>query len=169
MVANRLWLKTHRLVAVYLTEEALKSMWWPVRLRDTITGDGHPITGGENEQIQALWLNTTFGLLGGLSLRQDTRGGWVQLKKETLGLVPLLDISRLNSSQVKGLLELYVSVSAQELPPLPVQFEQAAQKQGWRYQVDRALIDIVAGQPKDLTPIYEMLAREPILCLKPLA
>jgi hypothetical protein len=169
MVAEGLRLNTNKLAAVYLLEEVLSNVWWPVRLKETITRDGHAITREQHEQIQALWLNSTFGLLGIISLRQDTEGPWVGLKKETWGTVPLLDISRLVKEQVKSLLELYLDVSAQELPPFPIQFEEAVQKQGWRYEVDQALIKVINGEAKDLTPIYEMLVREPIICLKPLS
>ena len=108
-------------------------------------------------------------MLGILSLRQDTEGPWIKLKKETWGAIPLLDVTQLSEEQVKGLLEVYSRVSGQELPPFPIQFQQAAQKQGWRYEVDKALIEIITGETKGLTTIYEMLAREPIICLKPLA
>lgn len=168
MVANRVWLKTHKLGGTYLEAEALGSMWWPVRLKETMTTDRQAIAREQHEQIQALWLNTTFGLLGTLALRQDTRGAWIQLKKEALGMVPFLDISRLTKEQIERLIELYTKASVQELPPFPIQFQQATQKQGWRYEVDKALIEIITGEAKDLTPIYEMLAREPIICLKPL-
>lgn len=169
MVANRLRLNTHKLVATYIQEKALGSMWWPVCLKEPVTKDDHEVTTEQHEHIQTLWLNATFGLLGILAMRQDTEGPWIQLKKEALENVPFLDVAQLNGKQVNSLLELYSKASVQELPPLPIQFQQAAQKQGWRYEVDKALIEIVTGEAKDLTPIYEMLAREPIICLKPLA
>jgi hypothetical protein len=79
-----------------------------------------------------------------------------------------LDVSKLSQEQFQKLTELYIKMSMQDLLPIPTQFQQAAQKQGWRYEVDQALVEIVTGESKDLTPIYEMLAREPIICLKPL-
>jgi len=168
MVAERLWLVTNLLVTVCLGEEALSDMWWPVRLKEIATSDGYDLPREEHEKIQALWLNSTFGLLGILSLRQDTRGAWIKLKKETLNAIPLLDVSRLTQQQIQKLVQLYVEVSMQDVPPIPTQFQQAAQRQGWRYEVDKALVEIITGETKDLTPIYEMLAREPIICLKPL-
>lgn len=131
MVAERLRLNTNKLPTVYLDEEALSDMWWPVRLIDTTNRSGHAITREQHEQMQALWLNSTFGLLGILSYRQDTEGAWIKLKKETLGNIPLLDISRLSKKRVEQLLDLYSKMPAQELPSFPVQFQQAAQKQGW--------------------------------------
>jgi hypothetical protein len=169
MVAERLWLITNKLTAIYLSDEALSDMWWPIRLKEFATSDNYDLPRDEHERIQALWFNSTFGLLGILSYRQDTRGAWIKLKKEILNTIPVLDISRLTKEQVQKLVQLYTKVSVQELPPISTQLQEAAQKQGWRYEVDKALVEIVTGESKDLTPIYEMLAREPIICLKPLA
>jgi hypothetical protein len=168
MVGSRIRLNTHRVAAVLLSEEALASMWWPVRLTDVLTSDGKTIYSEEHGKIQALWLNSTFGLLNILSLRQDTEGPWVQLKKEVLQIVPFLDISKLTREQVEKLIAFYAVVANEELPPIPEQFHLSVQKTGWRYKVDMMLLEIINGNVADLTTIYDMLAREPILCLKPL-
>lgn len=168
MVAERLWLITMRLLAVRLPEPALASEWWPVTLKSVITSDGKTLVAKEHESIQVLWLNTTPGILSWLAFREDTRGAWVSLKSETLRLLSFLDVTKLTATQVEELLQVFAQFSQQELPPFPIQFQQAAQKQGWRYEVDKKVVEIVTGESKDLTPIYEMLAREPIICLKPL-
>lgn len=169
MVAERLRLNTMRVMAVELSEPALASEWWPVTLKSTSSIDGKVLSSGEHENIQVLWINTTLGVLSWLALREDTEGPWVGLKSEMLRLLPLLDLTKLTATQQRDLLQVYALFSQQELIPFPVQFQQAAQKKGWRYEVDKALIATVTGVSKDLTPIYEMLAREPIVCLKPLA
>lgn len=163
MVANRLWLKTHKLAAVYLDKPALGSMWWPAGMKDLAKA-----TKEELNKIEVLWLNSTFGLLGILSLRQDTRGAFIQTKKEALESVPILNAKSLTKKQIDELLVLYSGLSTKEIPAFPVQFEEAAKKQGWRYELDKRLVEIIIGETKDLTPLYEMLAREPIICLKPL-
>jgi len=50
MVAERLWLNTHKIVASYLTSEALANVWWPVRLNDSITSDGVVVNAEEHEK-----------------------------------------------------------------------------------------------------------------------
>ena len=164
MVANRLWLKTHRVAAVYLDKPGLGSMWWPATMKNFTK-----ITTDELNKIEVLWLNSTFGLLGILSLRQDTRGAFIQTKKEALEAVPILNAESLTKKQIGELLDLYFALSTKEIPAFPIQFEEAAKKQGWRYELDKRLVEIIVGETKDLTPLYEMLAREPIICLKPLA
>jgi len=169
MLAERIWLITNRLMALHLSAEVLSNVWWPVRLKEVKADKDIFLASAEqNEQIQTLWLNGTFGLLGILSLRQDTRGAWIGLKKDTWGHVPFLDISQLKQNQVQALAELYSTLCSQEPPAIPIQINQAAQKQGWRYELDQKLVEIVVGEAKDLTNIYEMLAREPIISLKPL-
>jgi len=166
MVAERLRLNTMRLMAVELSELALASEWWPVTLKPVLTSDGKVLVSKEHENIQVLWLNTTPGVLSWLAFREDTEGPWVGLKSETLRLLPLLDITKLTATQAQGLLHVFAQFGQQELPPLPIQFQQAVEKQGWRYEVDQETIKIVTGETKDLTPIYGMLAREPIFSLK---
>jgi len=168
MVAERLRLNTMRLMSVELSEPALASEWWPVTLKSIAGSDGKTLAAKEHENIQVLWLNTTPGILSWLAFREDTEGPWVGLKSETLRLLPLLDVTKLTATQLEDLLQAFTQFGQQELPPFPIQFQQAAQKQGWRYDVDKALVEIITGETKDLTPIYEMLAREPIICLKPL-
>jgi len=167
MMAERFWLSTSSLVATYLNDEALSNMWWPVRLKEVATVEGGRVEREAHLRSQVLWLNSTFGLICILSYALS-HWVWVGLKKETLGIVPLLDMTAMKEEQVNRIVKLFEKLSAQELPPFPIQFQQAAQKQGWRYEVDKALVEIITGESKDLTPIYEMLAREPIICLKPL-
>ncbi len=166
MVAERLRLNTMRLMAVELSELALASEWWPVTLKPVLSSDGKALVSKEHENIQVLWLNTTPGVLSWLAFREDTEGPWVGLKSETLRLLPLLDVTKLTATQTRGLLHVFAQFGQQELPPLPIQFQQAVQKQGWRYEVDQETVKIVTGETKDLTPIYGILAREPIFSLK---
>jgi hypothetical protein len=88
------WLVTVGVVAAYTEEPIIPQVTWtvPVSL--------------EEAKIQALWLNTTPGLLHILSLRQDSKGGYVQVKKETLRNLLLLDVKKLTYEQKKSLLDL---------------------------------------------------------------
>ncbi len=104
-----------------------------------------------------------------MSFRQDTRGAWIGLKKESWGKVPVLNMNKLNKQQVSELEHLYFELNSLEIPAIPEQFKLAVQKQGWRYELDKKLVEIVTGKQVDLTPLYEMLVREPIISLKPLS
>lgn len=168
MVAERLWPATMRIIATRLPRPALARDWWPVTLKAISNVNGRPVSLEEHERLQVLWLNSSFTLLSWFAFREATRGAWGSLKSEGLRSLGVLDITKLTAAQIEGLLHMFAPFGQQELPPFLIQFQQAAQKQGWRYEVDRELVEIVAGESKDLTPIYEMLAREPIICLKPL-
>lgn len=117
-VVDRLRLNSHRLVAMYLDSEALSNVCWPVRLQGGITRDGQPFTGDEAQHVLALWLNSTPALPGLLALRQDTEGAWVRFKKTTLGLVPVLDLSQPDRSQLDQLLGPFSRLRAQTFPPI---------------------------------------------------
>jgi len=168
MIAERLWLITHRIVASYLTSEALSNMWWPTQLTTVETFDGAHVNADEHGKIQTLWLNTTLGILGLLAYRQDTRGAWVKFKKETLNLLPVLDLSKLTKSQVDQLLVAFDKFSKIEMEPLPNQFSQAASGSGTRREMDLEILQILTGNTIDLKTLYEYLAEEPIISLSPL-
>jgi len=168
MIAERLWLITHRIVASYLTSEALSNMWWPTQLTILETFDGAHVNADEHGKIQTLWLNTTLGILGLLAYRQDTRGAWVKFKKETLNLLPLLDLTKLTRSQVDKLLIAFDKFSKSEMDPLPNQFSQATSGSGTRREMDLEILQILTGNTIDLKTLYEYLAEEPIISLSPL-
>jgi len=168
MIAERLWLITHKIVASYLTSEALSNMWWPTQLTAIKTSDGVYVNADEHGKIQTLWLNTTFGILGLLAYRQDTRGAWVKFKKETLNLLPVLDLTKLTKSQVDKLLVAFDKFSKIEIEPLLSQFLEAASGSGIRREMDLETLQILTGITIDLKTLYEYLAEEPIISLKPL-
>ncbi len=168
MVAERLWLNTHRIVASYLTSEALSNMWWPVRLSEVATSDGIKVNAEKHEKIQALWLNTTLGILGLLAYRQDTRGAWVKFKKETLKLVPVLDLSKLAGEQVDRLIDAFDKFCVRDMKPLPDQLSEAASGTGIRREMDLEVLKILTGKALDLKILYELLSKEPIITLRPL-
>jgi len=169
MVVERLRLNTMKLLATRLGEEALACEWWPVRLKARDLDDGNDVTGDEHGKVQALWLNTTPALLSWMALRQDTEGAWVAMKSKTLKLLPLLDISKLTSEQVDTLLALFDRFSKQEMPPFPEQYALAAQCEGVKWEMDREVLKVLLGEEVDIRSLYQLLAREPILTLKPLA
>lgn len=168
MVAERLRLNTHRVVASYLTSGALANVWWPVRLKEAVTSEGVLVSAEEHEKIQVLWVNTTFGIFGLLAYRQDTEGAWVKFKKEILNLVPILDLSKLTREQVDGLLATFDRFCGSEMEPLPDQFSEAASGIGVRREMDLEVLKTLTGKEIGLKPLYECLAEEPIISLNPL-
>jgi hypothetical protein len=128
----------------------------------------------EEAKIQALWLNTTPGLLHILSLRQDSAGGYVQIKKETLRSLLLLDDKRLSYEQRKALLDLVDKTRKIKMDRLANQLEEASRKQGIRYKIDKVFLklfgldveeDLEAWQK--MKEIYEQLANETLLQWSP--
>lgn len=168
LVAEGLWLNANKIVAVYLPTKALSNVWWPLQLEKTKTSDMANVSEEEHEKIQVLWLNSTLGILGLLSYRQDTRGGWIGLKKDILRLVPTLDLTRLKRKQVNELIALYQEMSNIDFSPLPQQFKDAASGSGPRFELDAKLIKVILGNQIDLNTLYRYLSREPIISLEPL-
>lgn len=168
MITESMRLNTYGIIASFLDSEALSNVWWPIKLKETMTSDKNKVNGREQEKISALWLNSTYGILGLLSYRQDTEGPWVEIKKATLGLIPMLDLTKVSRKQVDDLLSVFDKLCKTELPSLPVQFQEAADGTGIRKEIDQQMQEAVMKKPVDLKIIYEYLADEPIISLNPL-
>ena len=155
----RFRLTTIGVVTAYTSEPTISQVTWTI-----------PIS-LEEAKVQALWLNTTPGLLHLLSLRQDSAGGFVQIKKEMLGNLLLLDVGRLETSQKEVLLRSARDIiNGKRLPRLIDQFNYATQKKGIRYDLDKTFLklfgvdiekDDIAWQK--MKELYEQLAEETLL------
>ena len=96
LVAERLRLNTARVVALSTERPVLSNVWWPLKT------DDH-----KWEKALAVYLNCSMGLLALLATRNTTQGNWVKLKKADLKEMPVLDPSRLSSSQLQALSRLF--------------------------------------------------------------
>jgi hypothetical protein len=150
LVAERLWLKTQRLVSVRCSESVLSNVWWPVYG-----------LAPEEEKALALWLNSSPGLLLLIAHREETRGAWNKFKKPVLSAMPVLDVRSLRQNQRELLSEAYDELASEPLLPFPQMAEDSA-----RRRIDEAVQEAL-GLP-DVAPLREMLAREPIVSLHPL-
>jgi hypothetical protein len=153
LVVERLRVNTHRLVACQTSEPVLSNVWWPVR-----------VTGADAEivsKVLALWLNSTLGVGVFLSHREETEGAWIAMKKPTLAQMPVLDPRGLASAQLAVLAEAFDTLRDAELQPFSRWGADVV-----RSQIDAALVSAL-GLP-DLSVVRSLLAREPVVCLKPL-
>ncbi len=101
-----------------------------------------------------LWLNGSLSLLAFFGSRVATRSAWMQMKKPAWAAMPVLDVRQLSDAQAANLAAAYDALGDRELLALaelnvdPV-----------RRAIDQAL-SATLGWP-DLSPVREMLAREP--------
>ncbi|MBI4235975.1 MAG: hypothetical protein HY688_01290 [Chloroflexi bacterium] len=153
LLAERLWLKTQRLAAVRLPEPVLSNVWWPLALAAAEEAQ---------EKALALWLNSTSGLLTLLAHREETRGAWVDFKKPVLAAMPVLNVSALSPAQLDALAHAYDRLAQQPLQPFPLMDQDPV-----RREIDAAVSQAL-GLP-DVRPLRDLLAREPGVCLRPLA
>jgi hypothetical protein len=151
MVAERAWLITQRTLAVRMPAPALSNVWWPLRLKKANVSI---------EKIICLWLNSSLGLLSMIGHRVPTRGPWIQFKKPTVELLPVLDPRALDHAQQARLAAAYDSVSEQGLLPISKIATDLV-----RAAIDQA-VSTVLGLP-DLGFLRSMLGQEPIICDQP--
>lgn len=152
LLGARIWLFTRRLWAVRLIKPVLSNVWWPFTLKEKFNQE-------INEKVLVIWFNSTLNLLLLLAHRQETRGAWVQFKKPILAALPVIDLSSLSESQLARLAALYDEVADQPLLAFP-----EMDKDPVRARIDGAVAEAL-GLP-DFSILRELLAREPVVCLK---
>ena len=154
VIADRLWLKTIRIVAARLPDRVLSNTWWPLRL--TLDRDA-----SKRGKALILWLNSTLGLLVLLATRVETRGAWVEFKKPSLSSMPVLDVDSLTTSQLDALASAYDDAATHELRPLAeIMYDDT------RIMLDSAIA--TTCQLPDIRILREMLGREPLVTLQPM-
>jgi hypothetical protein len=152
LVAERMWLKTQRLVAVHLDQPVLSNVWWSFAFQEDIA----PI---DASKALVLWLNSTLGMLVLLATRDETRGAWVDFKKPSLGGMPVLDVRALTQEQLQMLAAAYDRVCCSEIQPLPHMANDEV-----RAEIDAAIAQ--ALNLPDFSILRTMLAREPVVCME---
>lgn len=154
MIGDRIRFNTNRLVGVRLPERALSNTWWPLLLREGVDTERH-------EKAVILWINSTLGLILLLIRRQETEGPWMQFKKPILANLPIIDLRGLSDNQLDILASTYDRLAQNELKP----FAEINTDES-RAEIDTA-IGRVFNIP-DLSRIRRLLAKEPVVCIKPL-
>jgi hypothetical protein len=163
IVVERAWLTTVRVTAALTAKPVLSNVWWPIRVRPTKTRDGSELDQRTVAKLLALWLNSTLGILLLLSEAETTRGPWVKFKKRPLHTLPVVDFTRLTSGEVVRLRQAYDNLAQQKLQALPIEFATPQTRQ----RIDNAFSDGL-HLDSDLTSLYRLLARDPIITCKPL-
>jgi hypothetical protein len=158
MMAERLRLNTARVVCVQLPRKALSNTWWPLSYKHGTADEKR-----EAEQVLALWLNSTLGLIMLMAARVDTEGPWIQIKKPILAGLQVLDATRLTPQKRSRLARLYEQVKARELGRIPDIANDAT-----RAQIDAGLMGIM-GIDANLLDVRELVASEPLLLPTPAA
>jgi hypothetical protein len=108
IIAQRLWSNTAHTLAGYLDKEILSNEWWTLVPSNKLkTKDGETINSRDVCKIWTLWVNSIPGTLTYMAHREETRGGWIQMKKASLQRMPILDPRELTTRQIDSLVELF--------------------------------------------------------------
>lgn len=156
MLPKELRLNTNSTAGVTLSDKALSNVWWPTRW-DGVGED-------ENRRMEkhlALWLNSTLGLVGMLSQRQDTEGPFVKFPKAWWESTDVLDLDSLDEDQLERLDELWGEVSDKEFKPFPEMTDDDV-----REEIDDAFEEIL--DIEGLGTLREFLGREPVVTDEPI-
>ena len=147
LIVERGRLNTYTALAIYLDEEVLSNVWWPIKVDDEVA------------KILAVWLNSTFGILLLLSIAEVTRGPWVKFKKDVLSEMPILNVNMLKSKDREYILNLFdKKIRNLEIKPLPEEFANPDA----RRVIDEAISEALGLKIK-LDSLYDLLSNEPML------
>ena len=156
MLPKELRLNTNSVVSVTLSNKALSNVWWPTRW------DGSDeLTNRAMERRLSLWLNSSIGILGMLSVRQDTEGPFVKFPKAWWKTAPVLNLDSLEPDDLRVLDELWDDVNNSTFSPFPQMNENSV-----RQRIDETFEEIL--DIDELGTIREYLAREPVVSNSPL-
>jgi hypothetical protein len=154
LISERVRLNTQENISVRLSKKVLSNVWWPLALKGKRTN-------AKREKALTLWLNSTLGLLMILANREETEGAWVKFKKPVLGAMPVLDVQALKPKQLKDFAETYDKICEKTLLPFPEMADDPV-----RAEIDASIAK--ALKLPDFSILRELLAQEPIICLRPL-
>jgi hypothetical protein len=152
LLAERMWLKTQRLVAIRLDRPVLSNVWWSFTFESNIEST-------EIDKALVVWLNSTLAFTILLATRDETRGAWVDFKKPSLSGMPVLDVRALSPNQIRILAKAFDRISDKELMPLPLMESDQV-----RAEIDSAIAQ--ALELPDFSILRGMLGREPVVCMK---
>ncbi|GJL79929.1 MAG: hypothetical protein NPINA01_29180 [Nitrospinaceae bacterium] len=145
LIAERLWPVTHRVIAIRFDTEVLGNTWWALK--------GQSLN-EQHEKALILWLNSSPSLLMYFGRRVITRSAWMQMKKPAWTSMPVLDVRALDSENLNALAAVYDDLAEESLEAIARLDQDQTRK-----RIDDAISETL-GLP-DLSPIRELLAREP--------
>ena len=145
LIIERLRTNTHRLVAVRFEADILGNTWWAFKPDSLST---------EQEKVLSLWLNASLSVLLLFGRRVVTQGAWMQMKQPAWESMPVLDVRALGSNKLNALAEAYDNLCGENLEAIA-----GLAHDPTRRKIDEAIAGAL-GLP-DLSPIRELLAREP--------
>ena len=152
MIAERLWTKTQKTIAVRVHRRSLSNTWWPLKMKTSSEMEEH------TEKALTLWLNSSLGIVMMLANRVETRGAWMKFKKPTLASMPILDFMSISHDQLTYLSTLYDEVSELPLQQFPMIAVDEVRK-----RIDDGIAHALSLP--DCSVIRELLAKEPIISL----
>ena len=112
-------------------------------------------------QIQTLLLNSTLTITNILSFREQTTGGFTDIRGSELVLFDIFDISKLTSESRAELLKLFEELSKVEFPSILDQYVSSDEN---RLKLDLGILSALGFDEEEakqlLFPLYEAIITE---------
>ena len=147
VIAERCRATTYRCVAGVLPDRAVSNTYWSVSL---LSGDA------ADDQILALWLNSSLGILGYLGAAEETEGPWVAMKKKKLTTLRVLSPVALDREQ-----RAVLAVAWKQLRHEPLRPISQLHADSTRRRIDAALASVLGIKEEVLAGLRDLLGSEP--------
>ena len=163
MVVTRARLNTVRCMSVILEQDALGSLWVPVRFDSDIKDDASRLARRTlYEKATCVYLNSTIGILAILGDRTNKIPSYPHFSMDDLNQVPVPDFNALGEAKVNALASVYDQLHKWILLPLPQMMEDETRK-----ALDAIVVAALDLDPEIVATIRRELSREPSVTGKP--
>ena len=147
LLPSALRINTAHVTSMVTDKPVLGHVFYVVRLKGEI-----------DRKLKALclWLNSTWGLLTILANREETAGGWIQLKMAQWKLLPVIDVNRLSDSVLKKLEVVFDRLQEVAFRRITEQYN-PQNIDRWRYEIDSSLLNAlgISAKKNDLIFLYK--------------
>lgn len=148
LVPDRIRITTAHVISMLSNEKLISNIFYVVRLKNETP---------ERLKALCLWLNTTWGILTVLASREETHGGFIQLKMSQWKLLPVLDINSLPQDKVTALAAAFDEFEDAPLSRIPEQYRTNGEIDKFRLELDRSFLGIlgIEARKTDLLSLYD--------------
>ena len=150
LLAEHIFLNNNSIVALYCKKPILSTAFWEVKFEDEIS------------KVLTLWFNSTIGFILFISNSISSYGQQINIKKEQLKNIKVIDYRKLSKNTINRCLELFNEIKEEKFGKFPEEFLKAYEGEGIRKKIDDFFIETLTLNI-NLKEYYKILSSEPII------
>jgi len=152
LIPDRIRINTAHVISMICDEKVISNIFYIIRLKNETP-----------EKLKALcvWLNTTWGILTVLASREETHGGFIQLKMSQWKLLPVLNVNTLPRGKLRALASIFEKFRDAPFLRIPEQYGSTGKIDKLRLELDLSFLNIMGMEIEetDLLSLYEEIGQ----------